>query len=165
MDYIKETLEHISHVQRYLAGVIADLLARSNCHDYTKFEPIERGLMEKHMPEMAGMTYNSPEYKAVLEKMKPALEHHYSSFRHHPEHFEDGMVQMNLVDLIEMICDWKAASMRHNDGSIWKSIEINQKRFGYSDELKRVFENTAAYLWGNRYLWDGRSADEGDEHK
>jgi hypothetical protein len=38
--------------------------------------------------------------------------------------------------------DWKAATLRHADGDILKSIEINQKRFGYSDDLKEIFKNT-----------------------
>jgi hypothetical protein len=49
---------------------------------------------------------------------------------------------MTLVDLCEMIADWKAASMRHNNGDILKSIEINQPRFNYSDELKQILINT-----------------------
>jgi hypothetical protein len=36
----------------------------------------------------------------------------------------------------------KAATLRHKDGDIRRSVEINQKRFGYSDELKRIFLNT-----------------------
>jgi hypothetical protein len=50
--------------------------------------------------------------------------------------------QMNLIDLIEMLCDWYAASLRHANGDIFKSIELNQERFGYSDELKQIFTNT-----------------------
>lgn len=53
-----------------------------------------------------------------------------------------GILGMSLLDLTEMLCDWKAATMRHNDGDIRKSIEINQKRFGYSDELKQILLNT-----------------------
>ena len=53
---------------------------------------------------------------------------------------------MNLIDIIEMLCDWKAATMRHNDGNIYKSIDLNQKRFKYSNELKDIFINTAKYL-------------------
>lgn len=55
---------------------------------------------------------------------------------------EFGISGMNLIDLIEMLCDWKAATIRHNDGDIRKSIAINQKRFGYSDEMKRFMLNT-----------------------
>jgi hypothetical protein len=49
---------------------------------------------------------------------------------------------MSLIDLIEMICDWKAATLRHNDGDINKSIELNKDRFGYSDDLAQIFKNT-----------------------
>lgn len=50
---------------------------------------------------------------------------------------------MNLIDLIEMLCDWKAAGERHADGDIARSISHNQKRFHYSDELRQIMENTA----------------------
>lgn len=53
---------------------------------------------------------------------------------------------MNLVDLIEMLCDWVAATKRHEDGDILKSLEINQKRFGYSDEFKNILKNTLSVL-------------------
>lgn len=55
---------------------------------------------------------------------------------------------MNLIDILEMICDWKAATLRHDDGDISKSIEINQKRFGYSDEMKQILKNTIDILEG-----------------
>jgi hypothetical protein len=49
---------------------------------------------------------------------------------------------MNLVDLIEMLCDWKAASTRHNDGNLRRSIEVNGDRFGMSPQLIKIFENS-----------------------
>ena len=54
-----------------------------------------------------------------------------------------GIKDMNLADIVEMICDWKAATMRHDNGDIRKSIVINQERFDYSDDLKLIFLNTA----------------------
>jgi len=71
------------------------------------------------------------------------LDHHYAFNRHHPECHLNGMKDMNLLDIVEMLCDWKAATMRHADGDLRKSIEINQGRFGYSDDLKRILHNTA----------------------
>ena len=53
---------------------------------------------------------------------------------------------MSLFDILEMLCDWDAATRRHQDGSILRSIEINQRRFGYSDELKQILLNTVAEL-------------------
>ena len=49
---------------------------------------------------------------------------------------------MDLYDIIEMFCDWKAASKRNVDGSISKSIEIGQKRFNMSGQLVKIFKNT-----------------------
>jgi hypothetical protein len=72
-----------------------------------------------------------------------ALDHHYKTNRHHPEHFENGIMGMTVIDLCEMLADWKAATLRHDNGDIFKSIDINQIRFGYSDELKQIFINTA----------------------
>ena len=75
--------------------------------------------------------------------MKPALDHHYANNRHHPEHFENGISDMNLIDLIEMICDWKSATARHSDGDIKRSIIINTNRFKLSDQLAKILSNTA----------------------
>lgn len=58
-----------------------------------------------------------------------------------------GIQGMSLVDLVEMLCDWKAAGERHeNNPGLEHSIEINQARFGYSDELKKILLNTARLL-------------------
>lgn len=50
---------------------------------------------------------------------------------------------MNLMDVVEMFCDWKAATMRHNNGNLRKSIEHNANRFGLSPQLVKILENTA----------------------
>jgi hypothetical protein len=47
---------------------------------------------------------------------------------------------MSLICLMEMLCDWIAATKRTKNSNILKSIEENQKRFGYSDELKDILE-------------------------
>jgi hypothetical protein len=91
--------------------------------------------------------YGSKEYFEQLKELAPALEEHYQINPHHPEHFPSrGIRGMNLIDLMEMMCDWLASTKRQKNGDIFKSIEINQKRFGYSDELKDILENTAMFL-------------------
>lgn len=57
-----------------------------------------------------------------------------------------GFWGMNLLDLIEMMCDWKAAGLRHDNGDLFRSIEINQKRYGFSDELADILRNTAVWI-------------------
>ena len=141
-----KTLRHIETVRNYLNLAIRMLLNRQEEHDQTKLQSPEAEMFEEFTEKLRGVTYNSPEYKQFLKDMGPALQHHYEAYRHHPEHFKNGIKEMNLIDLIEMICDWKASTMRHDDGDIMRSIEINQERFGYSDELKAILLNTAQVL-------------------
>lgn len=100
---------------------------------------------------LKGITYGSDEYKAQLEKLKPALSHHYAHNSHHPEHYVTGIDGMNLLDVIEMLVDWKAASERHADGDIMRSIDINSERFKISPQLRSILENTVTALFGKNY--------------
>jgi hypothetical protein len=147
---IFETIEHIRNVQNTIVGMINKIAERALLHDLSKIQPGELEYFDIYTPKLKGCTYGSDEYKQFLKELKPALDHHYAANRHHPEHFENGIRGMNLVDLVEMFCDWYAASKRHNDGDIMKSIAINQERFGYSDDLKAILENTFRDILENR---------------
>lgn len=140
------TFEHIQFVRRFICRVIADLQQRQQIHDQSKLLPPEVDIFDKYTPKLADCTYGSEEYKGFLAAMEPALNHHYAVNSHHPEHFANGIRGMSLLDLVEMLCDWKAATLRHKDGDIRRSIEMNQKRFGYSDELKGIFLNSLMVL-------------------
>jgi len=139
-------MRHIETVRNYLNSIIGTLIYRQEHHDQTKLESPEVEIFEVYTPKLRDCTYGSDEYRQYMKEMKVAIDHHNSNNMHHPEYYDDGIHGMNLIDLIEMLCDWKAASLRHNDGDLMKSIEINQKRFGYSDELKGILINTAEYL-------------------
>jgi hypothetical protein len=129
-----------------MLAIVSRLTGRANDHDKSKLLAPEREAFDVYTPKLKGSTYGSDEYKRFLSELKPALDHHYSENRHHPEHFEDGVRGMTIMDIVEMLCDWYAATQRHADGDILKSIEINQSRFGYSDELKAIFLNTVCSL-------------------
>jgi hypothetical protein len=92
------------------------------------------------------MAYGGAEYQQCLAEMKTALDHHYAHNRHHPEHFQEGIEGMTLIDLLEMCLDWYASSKRHAVGNIFDSIEKNRKRFGLSDQLCQILRNTATLI-------------------
>ena len=75
------------------------------------------------------------------------FDHHYAVNSHHPEHYENGINDMDLVDLIELTCDWIASSKRHADGNIYRSISLNKDRFGMSDQLCKILENTVNHYF------------------
>lgn len=141
-----ETHEHIKQVAANIFEIMGRMMKRAIEHDASKLEDPEKELFDKWTPMLKELEYGSPEYDAALEKLKPALDHHYAKNSHHPEHFPRGTMDMTLMDIIEMFCDWKAATQRMNDGNIRKSLEINKERFGMSDELYCIFENTLREL-------------------
>ena len=126
---------------RYAA--IAEALAfRAPDHDMSKLAEPEAAMFAEFTPGLSGLVFGSAEYWATLDKM-PALAHHYEHNRHHPQHFDDGICGMNIVDLIEMFCDWYASGRRHATGNILKSIDINTPRFELAPDIACVFVNTA----------------------
>ena len=141
-DSIHETQKHIMKVDDMLECVKEEIEYRQINHDSSKMEYPELEVFTIYTEKLKYSTYGSDEYKGFLKEMKIALDHHYEQNRHHPEHFSQGISGMNLVDLIEMMCDWKAATMRHDDGDIYNSLEINKERFGIDDQLFSVLKNT-----------------------
>ena len=141
-----KTMRHIETVRNYLTVCIHELLERAIQHDQSKLEPPEVEAYDAITHQLRGMTYGSEEYRRVLREQQPAITHHYACNRHHPEFHSNGYRDMTLIDLLEMLCDWQSACLRHNDGDIQQSIVINQNRFGYSEELATIFRNTIAWL-------------------
>jgi len=138
-----ETMQHVDKVQHFLNIIIAELLQRGEEHDASKLSPEEVDIFVEYTPKLKSCTYGSVEYKAQLAAMKPALDHHYANNRHHPEHYKNGIADMTLVDLVELFCDWKSASLRQQNGNLLKSIEQNTERFDISPQLRQILENTA----------------------
>lgn len=142
-----DTFRHIERVRNLLNIVNSELSKRGELHDQTKLESPEVELFTEYTPKLSTTTYGSEEYHNYRKEMQVALDHHYANNRHHPEFHKTGIDDMDLLDLIEMLCDWKAASERHNDGNIRKSIEHNGVRFNMSSQLIRICENTAKNLF------------------
>lgn len=141
-----DTLLHIKRVNQLLGEFAQELIRRGMVHDDSKLEAPEKDLFDQYTPKLKGVTYGSDEYKQFLEELKPALDWHYQKNSHHPEHYENGINGMDLADLVEMFFDWKAASERHDDGDIFRSIDQNKDRFDMSDQLCDIFRNTAKTL-------------------
>lgn len=142
-----ETLKHIHRVRHFLWLMIEELDRRAREHDQSKLESPEAEVFGEHTPELGKTAYGSPEYAALLVKVKPATDHHYARNRHHPEHWPNGVEDMTLLDVVEMLCDWKAATERNLNGNIRTSIEHNTARYGLSPQLAAIMQNTVRELF------------------
>jgi hypothetical protein len=142
-----DTYEHIHEVQKRLAQATQRLTDRALEHDRTKLESPEiEGYDRLQDIVRSDIAYGSPEYRAMFAPIKPAIRHHYDHNSHHPEHYSNGVRGMSLLDLLEMVCDWSAASLRHK-GDFRESIStISKERYGLSDELVAILLHTVDEL-------------------
>ena len=152
---LRYLLDHTTHkcwVFIYLLGFSLKLLWRGVMHDISKYQWCEAKHFARVTRLLKSTKFGSEEYKAQLRSIRPAIDHHYAHNRHHPEYFlcytatnqpEGGpLSKMNLVDIVEMLCDWKAAVKRNPGGSLRDSIEQGQQRFDYTYELKHILHNS-----------------------
>jgi len=141
-DSTHDTQEHIEHVRALLAEVIKHFKQRQLTHDTSKLAEPEKSMYDEFVPRLREATYGSDEYKSYLVQMGAALQHHYEVNSHHPEHYANGVNDMSLIDIVEMLADWKAAAMRSGNGSILPSLDVNRQRFALSDQLFEIIQNT-----------------------
>ncbi len=136
------TAIHKFWVSWYIGWFCFRMLWRSFIHDYTKYGMTESRGFFKVIDGLKTSTYGSKEYHAMIDEIKPSIEAHYKRWSHHPEHYENKINGMNLEDLVEMWCDWKAAVRRHTDGELNKSIEHNKTRHNISEQVCSVLKNS-----------------------
>jgi len=151
-DSTSDTLLHIKRVNELLIRFSKDLMYRAICHDSSKLMSPEKSLFDEFTPKLKGCTYGSDEYNGHLSSLKSALDNHYKRNSHHPEHYDNGVDGMDLLDIVEMFMDWKASGERHADGNIIKSIEYNKNRFRLSEQVVSIFKNTV-----RNYGWVGEN--------
>jgi hypothetical protein len=145
-----ETRKHIQCVSKLLSMFAQELLNRGIEHDASKLQEPEASIFEQYTSRLSGMTYGSTEYYQCMKEMKPAIDHHQHTNRHHPEFHGsiEPIKYMDLFDLVEMFLDWQAATLRHADGDIGKSITHNKTRFNMSDQVEVILRNTAERIKG-----------------
>lgn len=137
-----DSLAHIHRVRDHIDTFVSAMLERGRVHDASKFGAAEKPTFDEILPLLRGLSYGSPEYVALVKRAWPALQHHYRENSHHPEHFADGVAGMDLFDLVEMFCDWKAASERNPADGV--KIDHNASIYGIAPQLVAILANTLA---------------------
>lgn len=141
------TRKHIQRVSELLGTYATELIERGAKHDSTKLcDPELAALahMQAITDEKGFVPYDSPEYVERMAILKPMLAHHYAANRHHPEHFNNGVDDMTLFDIMEMFADWKAAAERSDHEKM--HISHAAKRYKINPQLEQIFKNTATQL-------------------
>jgi len=145
-EVLMDTIIHVSEVNENLQDIIQDLSKRGISHDRTKFQDPEYSMFCSTRPEFKKANFGTPEYEAVTKKAQVAVNHHYKHNRHHTGFHENGVKDMNLMDLLEMLADWKAASRRSPDLTFEDSLPRAFKKYNMDEALQQAIRNTIKYL-------------------
>ena len=123
-------------VSWYIARVCLALIRRAILHDLSAYSHAESVCFRDWTEATQGLTYGTEEYRRAIKQFARDDQIHYSANRHHPEYWPAGINDMSPIDLIEMLCDWKAkGKTRQGIGNI-KSISINSEKFNYDEQFK-----------------------------
>ena len=139
-DSTQDTLKHIDRVRLLLWNMTVLLDKRGIAHDASKLKSPEKEAFDAESDILHKLTYGSKEYEESVARLGPAQQHHFENNKHHPEHWPNGIEDMDLVDLIEMICDWKASSERNAGSTL--NMEYNFEKYKFSPQLAQIFQNT-----------------------
>jgi len=145
-EVLTDTIVHVSEVREHLQKMIDDLTVRGIVHDRSKFQEPEFSVFCGTREEFKKANYGTPEYEAVTKKAQVAVDHHYKHNRHHTAFHKNGVDDMNLLDLLEMLADWKAANRRSPDLTFLESLPRCYKKYGMDNTIIRLLENTITYL-------------------
>lgn len=137
-EYIKE---HISRVRRHINTFIQLLIRRAENHDKSKLEEPELSWW-KEMDKEPRYPYGSEEYKQKIKRWNKVFKHHYQYNRHHPEHYEYGVSEMTLIDIVEMMCDWLGYKDTTTVTEALKVCDEQMARYDISEELRQIIFNT-----------------------
>lgn len=156
-EYIKG---HISRVRRHINTFIQLLIRRAEKHDKSKLEEPELSWW-KEMDKEPRYPYGSEEYKQKIKRWDKVFKHHYKYNRHHPEHYEYGVSEMTLIDIVEMMCDWLGYKDTTTVTEALKVCDEQMARYDISEELRQIIFNTLLRYYS---LMGGKNPNYDDNH-
>ena len=142
LDLLCDTILHINEVQEAIEEISSEIKKRGLLHDLTKFQPCEFDAFASTRERFKKANYGTSEYQALCEEVKPAIDHHYVNNRHHTGYHKNGINDMNLIDIIEMVADWKAASRRSPDKTLEDTLHYAFAKNKIQDQLAKIITNT-----------------------
>jgi hypothetical protein len=137
-------LRHTAFLRSALGRVVAELSRRSQEHDLSKLSDDEFAGFCRINAAARINKFGSPEYAEGMRRERGVIDTHFSRNSHHPEGREQS-----FLDVIEMVCDWWAASKGYDDPRSWAdTVELNlaQKGKHLTPERLWLAREVAAFL-------------------
>lgn len=130
-------------------GDIAHILEdRALLHDLSKLQEDEIDGFIRINKAAREHPYGSEEYQRSADSEKQpggCIHAHFSRNSHHPEYHEHDQC-MGFLDIIEMVCDWKAAADGYGTMTLRESLPIHEKRFNFHEGQWWLIQQVVDFL-------------------
>lgn len=141
-DSAPDIRRHNRAVARHLKLAALNLVYRGERHDLDKLQKPDKSGWDRVSPRL-DVEFGTPAYFDHLRNnLHGILERHYEVSDHHPEHFEQGVSGMNLLNLLEFLVDVADICKQHGTGDVLESLRISVLRFKIEPQLESVLINT-----------------------
>lgn len=132
---------HINRVQKWINKFTAVLFNRGIVHDKSKLREPEFSMWKK-MDEEPRYKYGTKEYNEKINRYKEVFDLHYRQNRHHPEHWSGFYSEMDLIDVIEMLCDWLGYKDDITIKEAEELVNMQCKRYEFNSTFQSLLYNT-----------------------
>ena len=143
--FTEDLQKHKDLIKNILYNFSFKLKERADNHDNSKYSNEEKDVFE-NVDNIKREDFDS--YEQYFSYTKPliqkALDHHYANNRHHPEHFKNGVEDMNLLDILEMVADWESSASCRNT---ILDTDYSFKRFNIEPQLQKIILNTLKIMY------------------
>lgn len=133
-----------------ITRIIDELAEEIQKHDQSKYSNEEfYAYRHKFYPTEieAEKIKMNPEYaEFVNEAFEAAWQHHYEHNPHHPKYHRGN--EMNLIDILHMICDWEAMSIKFKSKTVdWYNTKAEQEKKDMNPKTREIVESLLEQLY------------------
>lgn len=158
LETLNSILQHRETVKERLLFLADELYKRAYHHDDSKLQlPELQWLID--MDKEPRYAYGTPEYFDKMKRWDKFFKSHYRNNRHHPDHFPNGVNDMNLADLCEYIVDIISYYKELHVNVALDTVNKQQQRFGFDEQLSQILKNTLIEY----FSWFGSQKPMSDE--
>lgn len=145
-------LRHVTLLAHAMAHVTGDLEARARIHDLSKLTGAELPGFARLSAAVRGLKYGTQEYRDAMAEHKAVGDAHANGNSHHPEYHlqtcaDRSPTTMGWLDIVEMVCDWWAASRTYGPGGDFRrSVHVGLDRWDWSTHQQWLINQVARTL-------------------
>ena len=133
-------------IENALTDTIMKLEIATEEHDTDKLKEPLKSSYDKYTEELNNLSFSSDKLSKLIDQYKEFSKSHYDNADHHPNK-HNGVQNMPIPNLIEMLCDWCARLEQTSESNlrerIYAYIDKQAEELKFDNALASILKNSA----------------------